>query len=305
MKKSTGLANNKLQNELIKFIRTFSYKQKKNKPSQISDKLTKLTDIKAFIFDIYGTMFISSTGDISLVSDKSCSLNIDAILYNSGIDRDSLRNPEELPFLLKQRINTSHLTSNKKGFEFPEVDIIKIWKSIFNEIKTGMSHIDEEKIIKFSVLYEIMTNPVYPMPGLVSAIDYLKSNNIVMGIVSNAQFYTSLLFPAFFNKNIFELGFHKELCVWSYQEQRAKPDTKLFLKLLTQLDECYNIKARESVYIGNDMLNDIWTASQCGLKTILFAGDRRSLRLRNGNVLVSDITPDCIISELSQIREIV
>ena len=36
----------------------------------------------------------------------------------------------------------------------------------------------------------------------------------------------------------------------------------------------------EVLYVGNDMLNDVYAAGQVGFRTALFAGDQRSLRMR-------------------------
>ena len=52
------------------------------------------------------------------------------------------------------------------------------------------------------------------------------------------------------------------------------------------------------------MLNDIWTASQAGLKTALFAGDQRSLRLRETDDRCQGLEPDVVITELNQLVHI-
>jgi len=45
----------------------------------------------------------------------------------------------------------------------------------------------------------------------------------------------------------------------------------------------------KTLYVGNDMLNDIWTATEAGCRTVLFAGDQRSLA-KNGFPIPSSIT---------------
>ena len=52
------------------------------------------------------------------------------------------------------------------------------------------------------------------------------------------------------------------------------------------------------------MFNDISTAQKEGCKTVLFAGDQRSLRWRKEDESVAGIVPDAIITELSQLNEI-
>jgi putative hydrolase of the HAD superfamily len=57
--------------------------------------------------------------------------------------------------------------------------------------------------------------------------------------------------------------------------------------------------------VGNDKLNDIWPATQLGLKTALFAGDQRSLRLRENDVRCSGLEPDLVITRLSQLSDFI
>ena len=50
------------------------------------------------------------------------------------------------------------------------------------------------------------------------------------------------------------------------------------------------------------MRNDIAPAAALGFRTALFAGDRRSLRLREEDAL--GVTPDAIITSLDQIASV-
>ena len=74
------------------------------------------------------------------------------------------------------------------------------------------------------------------------------------------------------------------------------------MKFIQQL----GIDANDVVYVGNDMLNDISTARHLGLQTVLFAGDRRSLRLRKEeNRQLQTCQPDAIITKLRELLQIV
>jgi len=46
------------------------------------------------------------------------------------------------------------------------------------------------------------------------------------------------------------------------------------------------------------MLNDIQPSGELGFRTALFAGDERSLRLREGDRRVENVSPDLIITDL-------
>jgi putative hydrolase of the HAD superfamily len=63
------------------------------------------------------------------------------------------------------------------------------------------------------------------------------------------------------------------------------------------------ISVRSALYIGNDMLNDIYPGKQAGFKTGLFAGDARSLRLRENDPKCKDLSVDLVITDLAQLLD--
>jgi len=99
-------------------------------------------------------------------------------------------------------------------------------------------------------------------------------------------------------------GFEPNLIYFSWQLSRAKPDLEAFsqaVKHFAKLD----IQPSEVLFIGNDLLNDVYPAHHVGMKTCLFAGDQRSLRLRQGHKMVQGIEPDFVIDDLQQLLDIV
>ena len=59
----------------------------------------------------------------------------------------------------------------------------------------------------------------------------------------------------------------------------------------------------EAVYVGNDMLNDVWAASEAGLRTAWFAGDSRSCRPREDDSRCRGLVPDVVLTSLMQLPE--
>ena len=66
-----------------------------------------------------------------------------------------------------------------------------------------------------------------------------------------------------------------------------------------------DISAHSALYIGNDMLNDIYPAKMLGFKTALFAGDARSLRLRENHPKCQNLSADMLITDLVQVLDLV
>jgi putative hydrolase of the HAD superfamily len=139
------------------------------------------------------------------------------------------------------------------------------------------------------------------MPGVPDILSDLRDRGIVLGIVSNAQFYTPIVIEALTGLSVEEMGFEPDLCSWSYAHGVAKPSTTLFQSVVSRL-RGGGIEPGETLYVGNDMLKDIWTADQCGLKTALFAGDAGSLRLREDEPRCASLQPEWIIKSLDSLK---
>jgi len=267
--------------------------------------------IMAVIFDIYGTLLISDSGDID-----EASLNTDHLhraMEAGGFDVKSC-NQEVCTFLLEllpEKIKEQHQELREKGHPFPDVDIFRVWKEMFEEAekKNLLKVSGSESLADVIMVFELLSNRVYPMPEMKELILWLREKKIPLGIVSNAQFYTPIIMNYFLTGEFStrqEIEFFEpELSVFSFKELRAKPDTQLFDRFLPILKSKYGIRASEALFVGNDMLKDVYTARKAGLKTVLFAGDERSLRLREGDERVRRLFPDFIINQLSQIKNIV
>jgi len=256
--------------------------------------------IKAVLFDIYGTLLISEAGDIGLTdldrtSDQMFQVEWDGSFRNFSFNR--------IRSLLTDSVARHHarIRENNRNIQYPEVDIITLWHEILQTL--GIEQYGMEELCRNSLRFEILSNKVALMPNVPILFDFLRRRYLPLGIVSNAQFYTPLLLEYLSGKTLNELGFKKELTAWSFELQCGKPDEQIFHKPLAVLNGM-GIRSDEVLYVGNDMLNDIATASAMGMKTVLFAGDKRSLRLRNGDSRVDGVFPDYIITDLIQLQQI-
>lgn len=278
-------------------------------PTGTEPRLNKLRNVKAVLFDIYGTLFVSGSGDVGTASATNTAEALTQALVVSGFEGDLELAGRIGKDMLKSEIIEWHTVARETGTDFPEVEISKVWKKIIDSMQSTetlkSSQTDFDQIRRLAVEYECRVNPVFPMPESLETIEQLKNKGLALGIVSNAQFYTPLLFNAFFEKDIPSCGFTPECCIWSYKELKAKPSATLFPKVEKFLQLQHNISLKETVYVGNDMLNDIFCAKQAGCQTVLFAGDQRSLRLRETDERCIGLEPDAVITSLTELLDII
>lgn len=264
---------------------------------------------KVVIFDIYGTLIISASGDVDKAKYSSSMIKkaLDGGRFQILLDTKEAYNDIYNDF---NGYLFGHLSATRRsGKPYPEVNVVSVWHdTLIAAEKKGKIIISKESDINlFTFIFELESNPVWPMPDLRKVITGIQNNGIELGIVSNAQFYTPVIMQYLLHNTIEDVSditpFNKDLSVFSYKELRGKPDTFLFEKLVPALAE-KGIKPEEVLYVGNDMLKDVTTAGKVGFTTVLFAGDQRSYRLHKTDKRVKGVNPDFIITELKQLYDI-
>lgn len=289
------------EQELIEQIRKHS-SPLEPKPCGLQPRLPDLSGIRSVVFDIYGTLLISGTGDISHASSDDRNQAMLDVFKHFDIKVCVPHAPFADHFT--QLILQAQESRRADHIEFPEIDILQVWKYLLIEaVEAGWidRYPEEAERRRIAVDYECRVNPVAPMPGLIETLQFLKEGGRALGIVSNAQFFTPLLFKALLGKDLNALGFDPDCRVWSWILREGKPSRRLYDVLAKQLEDKHGIQPGETLYIGNDMRNDVAPAAACGFQTALFAGDQRSLRLRENDPLVKNVKPDAILTDLRQL----
>ena len=259
-------------------------------PTGVAPELSKMDCFSAMLFDVYGTLLISRAGDIGFDRESTEVLSgVRNLLLRSRINHT----PDHLVDALNRSIARTHAIAREQGIGYPEVDIVQVWQKVL-----GMD--DLSRVKKFALEYELIVNPVYPMPGLEHLLLACKNRKMPMGIISNAQFYTVDVLERFLGATLEIRGFDHRLLFFSWREGHAKPSTVMFERAKAVLFGM-GIPAESVLVVGNDMRNDILPAQAVGFKTALFAGDRRSLRQRESDDCCRDLSPDLIVTDLRQL----
>lgn len=102
-------------------------------------------------------------------------------------------------------------------------------------------------------------NNCVPFPNLIVMLEELKSNHLVLGIISNG-------YGQFQMDNIKALGINQyfDTILISEWEGMKKPDPKIFLRALEKL----KISPNESIFMGDHPENDVKAAQHVGMKGI-------------------------------------
>lgn len=265
-------------------------------PTGVEPLLPELEGIRGVLFDIYGTLLISGTGDIGAHQEAAPETAFEDAVTACGIQTD-LNGKAGTDEFVKQ-VELSHQRSKSQGIDYPEVEIVEIWRNVFRGSELG-----DETLMQFAVEYESRTNPIWPMPHAFETTRAIVKAGLLTGIISNSQFYTLIAMEALGQDNLETLGLGTcEQWQLSFATGYAKPSQFLYEQARQQLAND-SIGPEQVLYVGNDMLKDIMPAAKVGFRTALFAGDSRSLRLREGDERVAGVQPDVVLTDLAQLNQ--
>ena len=289
-------------------------------PLSYPSRTEKLYDIKAVIFDIYGTLVNYWRSDFI---DEKQKENVLLAAFRKTSDffkfTDFLRkmNPSDSPERTLRDfyhglIALNHEKSLKKGIAFPEVRIEEVWGVIlmmlarhgYDASKLDLGDKSElARCVAFYYNVHSLGRGFYD--GVVDALSRLKKNNLKLGVVSNAQFYTPIDLTLFIRdqsgdthddyKDLFE----NDLIFLSYEYGVAKPNQELVRKLYDALYE-YQILPQQTVFVGNDLSLDIKPAIEAGMRSAFFTGDDKSAFVHE---LSGEVIPDIVFDYWDELPE--
>jgi putative hydrolase of the HAD superfamily len=174
-------------------------------------------------------------------------------------------------------IALNHQKSAVKGIEYPEVRVEEVWTVIAMMLKRNGHDVGAHvKCLAAAYNFFSMGRELYP--GVAGALKKLKSNNITLGILSDAQFYTPIDLSLYFRDQSggdicdYNELFDVDLTFFSYEYGFVKPAEILFRRLLDALQR-YHITPAQTVFVGNDFSADLAPAAAAGMRTALFCGD--------------------------------
>ena len=150
-------------------------------PTDVTPLLRPLTKVRAVVFDVYGTMFTSFSGDVGTLRDSAPGDPFAEALSGSGFvpdldtaARSRIGNAARTVYF--ETISEHHERLRREGADFPEVDIREVWTDTIGALMRSkiLRPVDSSPpcIETLSVEAECRRNPVWPMPHLVWVREY-------------------------------------------------------------------------------------------------------------------------------------
>ncbi|MCP5544957.1 MAG: HAD family hydrolase [Akkermansiaceae bacterium] len=214
----------------------------------------RLEEFGAVVFDIYGTLLDAPAGGVN--PDPAMDVKVAGVIRSFGYDAP--RHPTDE---IWRRVRHAHETSEHPH---PEVDLRELWADVLG--------IDRRSdLAPLVTAIEREWHPATWIDGARETLERLAELGTPIGVLSNAQCNT-----------LTSMGRHAgvlapNLSILSYQHRIAKPAPELFALLARRLDQA-GVPPENTLFIGNDPLQDIAPARAAGFATALFTGHPASFR---------------------------
>lgn len=202
---------------------------------------------KNCIFDLYGTLIDINTNEWSGYLWKK----MQEFYSFYGAEYSSLELKKEYFRICKEE--EEKLTE----FDYPEIKIENVFQKLFNN--KGID-INIETCITAGQFFRIISTKYIKLyDGTIELLEYLKSKNKKIYLLSNAQ----QIFTEYEMKHL-DIYKYFDGIVFSSDESCRKPSQSFFDIVI----ERYKLDRKESIMIGNDWITDIEGAKKAGLDSI-------------------------------------
>ncbi|WP_138420862.1 HAD family hydrolase [Aquibacillus sediminis] len=189
--------------------------------------------IKAVVFDLDGTL-----------------LNRDASL-KLFIEKQYERLNKWVNHVSKDKYTTRFIELDNRGYVWKD----KVYQQLIDEF--DITDLTWEELLQDYISQ--FQDSCVPFPNLISMLETLSENNIVLGMITNGK-------GQFQMDNIKALGIEKyfKTILISEWEGMKKPEPQIFEKALHNL----NVLTSESIFVGDHPEKDIQTSQNIGMKGI-------------------------------------
>ena len=138
-------------------------------PTGVAPVLKELSNVRCVLWDIYGTLFISGSGEIGTGAQEARQQALAQTLQTLQIEADLP--PGELLACYEEEVRRQHQFLRQQGAEVPEIEVPRLWQTLGCRLaEQGHWRLPADAAQpwfwhRFALEYEVRSNPVWPMPG--------------------------------------------------------------------------------------------------------------------------------------------
>jgi hypothetical protein len=285
---------------------------------KVKPHLVRLPDVRAVTWNVYGTLLAISGGDLVFQHPNDFVMNValDKTVQEFKMWPSMSRKPGQpadyMKLIYEQVLDEQRLGTG--GEKCPEVAADRLWETIIKKLFQKDYKFDatffgslNEYSRKVAYFFHASLQGTACYPGAAFALRHVAERGLAQGLFADGQCFTAVQLQrglaAQEPVNLDEV-MPPDLRALSYEVRGRKPSERLLRHALAQLAK-RGLAPDQVLHVGSRVAQDVMPAKRVGMRTALFAGDRASLQAGTERLKESPGRPDVLLSELSQIAEVV
>jgi histidinol phosphatase-like enzyme len=283
--------------------------------------LSKLTGIKAVLWNTYGSLLAISGGDLYLEHPDEMVMNValekTVSEFNmwSSMTRKPGQPADYLGQIYRQVLFEKRATSGGGGERYPEMAVERIWETILKKLLQKDYKFDaafygslNEYSRKIAYFFHSSLQGTACYPTAAKALTWCREQGLLQGLLGAGQCFTCVHLQRGLGAqengiNIDDI-FATDLRILSHAVRSRKPSERLFRAALEAL-QGRGIGPEQVLHVGSRLQIDIAPARKLGMKTALFAGDKLAVQATSEELREPATRPDALLTRLDQIASVV
>lgn len=289
-------------------------------PAPVQPTLTRLGNIRAVTWSVYGTLLCIQDGQLHLEHPNRMMMEIalDKVIQEFKMWASMSRKPGQ-PAEYFREIYANVLTEQRSlvtgGDKYAELPVERVWEAIVKKLMQKDYRFDtvfmgslNEFSRKVAYFFHRSLQGVACFEGAALALKSLQERGLQQGILANTQCFTLIELERGLVRQAPGVTLSKtiaaELRGCSHELHSRLPGERPFRHVLGAL-AAKGIQPQQVLHVGSRMAVDVLPARRHGMKTALFAGDKSAYEADAVQAKDPHMRPDVVLTELTQIAEIV
>jgi hypothetical protein len=289
-------------------------------PIRAKPHLVRLPEVRCVLWNVYGTLLAISGGEIwfehpqPFVMGVALEKTIQEFKMWGSMSRKPGQPSEYLQQIYRQvLIELSSLPGG--GEKCPEIPSDRMWEAILKRLLQKDYRFDagfygslNEFSRKVAYFFHASLQGTVCYPGAAAALRYVSDHGLSQGLYADAQCFT----PVQLQRGLaaqdpaasVEALLRNDLMVLSYEIGRRKPARRMLARLKEVIEQ-QGLEPGAVLHVGSRINQDLVPARRLGMRTALFVGDRDAVQATAEQLRDPVSRPDVLLTELSQITEVV
>jgi len=289
-------------------------------PVKAKPSVKRMAGIRGVVWDLYGTLLTISEGRLLQRHPQQLAMQIalDKTIKEFQMWNSMTRKPgapwEYMLHKYDELVERLSMSGTANRNESPEINSTVIWRTIIERLQQKDYQFDagfygdlDDFCEKVAFFFHACLQGVGVMPGAVKTLSAVAASGRTQGLLCDGQSFSIVqMLRAFAAEGKMPRPaalFDPRCFTLSYRLERRKPSKVLYQSCLKQYER-QGITAKEILYVGSRLREDLAVAKKMGMRTALFAGDRSSLEASAGDLRDSSTKPDRLLAKLEDIRSV-